>query len=84
MSSGEYQATTEGIAVVGGVEVDITVRGDEDRAEKVLMDMKERLGLLGAAFEGQTPPGDIEEVPDEYVPPMTVAWDRVFGEADDE
>lgn len=84
MSDGEYRATTTGIAVVGGVEVDITVRGNEDRAEKVLMDLNARLGRLGAAFEGETPPSEIQEVPDEYTPPMTVAWGRVFEESDDQ
>jgi hypothetical protein len=81
--SGEFKTTTTGIAVVEGVEVDVTVRGDEDRAEKVLMDLKERIGVLAAAYDHETPPADL---PDDlgdlgdrrYTPPMSVAWGRVF------
>lgn len=80
--NGEYNARTTGITVVDGVEVNVEVSGDEDRAEKVLMDLKERLGRLGAAIDAQTPP---DELPDDLgndhpgkVPPMTVAWDRIF------
>jgi len=77
-----YEATTTGITVVEGVEVDITVRGDEDRAEKTLLNLKERAGRLGAAFEAEVPPDDL---PDDlnkdyprYAAPVSVAWDRVF------
>lgn len=74
-----YHATTEGVAAVDGVEVDITVRGNEDKAEKVMMDLKERMGRLGAAFERDTPPSELPEyVGEKYTPLMTVAWDRVF------
>lgn len=82
--SDEYSATTLGIGVIDGVSVDITVSGDEDKAEKVLMDLKERAGRLAAAFEDETPPDELpddlgKEHPDK-VPPMTVAWDRIFEE----
>jgi len=75
-----YNATTEGITAVDGVEVDITVRGDEDKAQKVLMDLKEHMGLLGYAFESEIPPDEIDDVPSEYMPIMSVAWDGVFNE----
>ena len=81
-----YEATTEEIAVLDGVEVDITVRGDEDKAEKALLDLKERLGVLAAAYDAETPPEQLDEVPNEYRPLMSVAWDQVFSrevEADD-
>jgi len=69
---------TSGITVVDGVEVDIEVRGDEDKAEKTLMDLKARLSELGAAFEYEKPPSEFDEIPTEYRAPMSVAWDRVF------
>jgi len=73
-----YEATVEEITAVDGVEVDVTVRGDEDKAEKVLMDIKERIGVLGYCFEVETPPSEVEDVPDDYRPLMTPAWDRIF------
>lgn len=76
-----YEATTEEITVVPGVEVDLTVRdvgaGERD-ADKVLMDLQERLGVLAAAFDAETPPDALDEIPEEFVPAMTVAWDRRF------
>lgn len=78
MAGSDYNATTEGITAVEDVEVDITVRGDQDRADKVLMDLKERIGVLAVAFDSETPPDDVDEIPAEYIPMMTVAWDRVF------
>jgi hypothetical protein len=86
MSERQYEATTTDISIVDGVEVDITVReaGDGNgEVDKVLLDLKERLGILGYAFETETPPNEIEEVPDRFTAPMSVAWDRVFDtEAD--
>ncbi len=74
-----YEATTEGISVIDGVEIDITVRGDEKKAEKALMDLKERCGRIAQAYDEQTPPDELE--PDvEYLPLMTVDWDGVFEE----
>jgi len=63
---------------IDGVEVDITIRGDEHRADTVLKDLRERLGRLAAAFDTQTPPDEIDAVPDEYTPSIGVSWDRVF------
>jgi len=79
-----YEATTEEITVVEGVSVDVTVRGDEDRAEKVLMDLKDRLGFLGAAFETETPPDALnrDDLPERFAPPMSVAWDRVLNDSE--
>ncbi len=74
-----YEATTEGISVIDGVEVDITVRGDEDKASKSLMDLKERCGRIAQAYDEQTPPDEVE-LSNEYLPPMTVAWGRVLEE----
>lgn len=82
-----YRGMTEDITIVDGVEVDITVRGDEDRAEKVLMDLKERLGVIGAAYDQETPPDELEAIPSKFQPPMRVAWEHVLGdgtEGDDE
>lgn len=84
-----YESTAKEITAVDGVEVDITVRGDEDRAEKVMMDLKERMGVLAAAFDHETPPeelpDDLNELGNGYVPFMTVAWERVFeGDGDDD
>jgi hypothetical protein len=74
----------EGITAVGGVEVDISVSGEEDRANKVVTDLKERLGILGAAYATETPPDELDDIPQEYTPPMSVAWDRVFeGDSND-
>jgi hypothetical protein len=81
--SDEYRASVTAITVVDGVEVDVTVRGDEDRAEKVLMDLKERLGVLGYAYESQTPPEDLTDIPSEYRPLMTPAWGRLLGDTDE-
>ena len=82
------ETTTEGITVVDGVEIDISVRGDADRAHKVMIDLKERLGRLAAAYEEETPPSelpeDLTETHPEKTPMMTVAWERVFNGDTDE
>jgi len=81
MSEYQYEATATDISIVDGVEVDIIVRetsdGDGD-PDKVLLDLKEQLGVLGYAFETETPPSGIDGVPDHFTAPMSVAWDRVF------
>lgn len=80
-----YETTTDQITVVDGVEVDVTVRdtgGGERKADHVSRDLKERLGVLAAAFDSETPPDDIEDVPGEYTPMMTNAWGRIFGDDD--
>lgn len=77
-----YHATVEEITAVEGVEVDITVRGDEDKAEKVMMDLKERIGVLGYAFDEQTPPDELDNIPADYRPLMTPAWDRIFDDSE--
>jgi hypothetical protein len=78
----DYMATVKEISAVDGVEVDIIVRGDEDRADKVLMDLKDRLGWIGAAYEIEVPPDWMDDRPDEYTPLMSVNWARVFGVED--
>lgn len=75
--------TVKGVTAVDGVTVNIVVEGDEDRAEKVVMDLKERLGRLGAAYEMETPPDELDDIPPEYVPVMAVAWGRVFDNGGD-
>jgi len=79
-----YSARTEAITVVDGMEIDIEVRqlrgGDEERCEKVLMDLKDRLGLVAQAFEDETPPSEITDRDPAKVPMMTVAWGRLFSE----
>jgi hypothetical protein len=75
-----YEATTEGISIIDGVEVDITVRGTEDKAEKTLMALKERCGIIAAAYDKQTPPSEFDRTPVEYMPMMKVDWEGVFEE----
>jgi len=79
----EYQATTREIEIVRGVSVDITVRGDEDKSEKVMMDLKDRLGYIAEAYETETPPDKINDRSAKNSPLMTVAWDRVLEPEDD-
>jgi len=76
------KVSSVGMTAIDGVEVDISVRGEEDRAEKVLMDLKERVGRLGAAYETETPPNELKDEHAEYVPMMTVAWTKVFEDGD--
>jgi hypothetical protein len=82
--SDDYEVTTTGISVVEGVEVDVTVRGDEDRAGMVLIDLKERLAVLAAAYDHQTPPADLPDdlgdLGERYKPPMSVVWDRTLAD----
>lgn len=78
-----YEAATEGVTIVDGVEVDITVRGEEDKAEKTLMDLKERLGRIGAAYANETPPSELgANLDNKYLPLMTVDWEGVFSDDD--
>lgn len=83
MSQKEYSARTEEITVVDGVKVDIEVCGNEDRAEKVLMDLKNRLGWIAEAYDEEVPPDHLDERSWENTAPMTVNWDHVFDEQDD-
>ena len=76
----DYSATTNGILVVDGVKVDISVQGDEDKAEKVMMDLKDRLGWIATAYEEGVPPEELEDRPAEYTPLMSVNWDKVFDD----
>ena len=76
----DYNAKTKGIRAVNGVEVDIEVRGNEDRAEKVMMDLKERLGRLGAAYDEGKAPDKLEDIPPEYKPIFTINWSEVFAD----
>jgi hypothetical protein len=70
-----YKATTEGVTVEDGdVEVDLTVRGDEGKAEKVLIHARgEAVRAMRALRDGEHP----DDVDDHLV---TVAWDRVVGD----
>ena len=79
----EYQARTTEITIVDGVSVDITVSGDESRSEKVLMDLKDRLGWIGAAYDQETPISQIDERPSDFRPLMTVNWESVFSPEDE-
>ena len=84
MSKSEYKASTVEITVIDGVEVDIEVRGDEDRAEKALMDLKNRLGWIAEGYKQEVPPDRLDERSDENTPIMSVDWDGVFDyETDD-
>lgn len=69
---------TTGMMVVDGVTVDISIEGEEDKAEKTMLHLKEQLGLLAAAYNEQKPPGEFDTTPVEYRFPMTVAWERYF------
>jgi hypothetical protein len=82
--SKEYQSRISEITVVDGVEVDIEVRGDERRAETVLMDLKDRLGWVAEAYEQETPPSELDECTSVNTPPIRVSWERVFAEDNDE
>ena len=69
--------------MVDGVEVDIEVRGDEDRAEKALVDLKNRLGWIAEAYEQETPPEQLDGRSSENTPIMSVDWAGVFGDDDE-
>jgi hypothetical protein len=77
--SDDYSVRVEGIEVVDGVEVDIEVRGDEDRAENVLLDLKDRLGYIAHAYDIQQHPDAIVNRPEDKRPLMTVDWGQVMG-----
>ena len=80
-----YYTDTTCITVVDGVEVDVTVRdagAGERKADQVTMDLKERLGVLQTAYETETPPDELTEIPSENTPPMTVAWGRLFADGE--
>lgn len=83
MNEKEYSARTEEITVVDGVEVDIEVRGDENRAEKVLIELKDQLGWVAEAYDEETPPDKLDARSFENTPPMGVNWGDMFGEQDD-
>lgn len=73
-----YESTTEGITSEDvGVEIDITVRGDEDKAEKVKMHAHDEIVRALQAFETGENPRDC----DGFI--MSVAWDRVLGDTDE-
>jgi hypothetical protein len=75
----DYKAKSKEITVVDGVSVDIEVSGpNEDRAEKVMMDLKDRLGWIGQAYAEQSPPSELSDRAPEYAPLMTVDWEQVF------
>ena len=87
----DYKTSKTGITVVEGVEIDISVEGDEEVAEKVLLDLTERAGIIAAAWDFETPPSDLPADLDtltmgenRYAPPFSVAWDRVFEADEDE
>ena len=69
---------TEGITVVDGVEIDITIRGEENKANKTLQELKTHCGRIGQAFDEETPPMEVD-LSAEYMPLMFVAWDSEFG-----
>ena len=76
-----YTTTTEKATVVNGLEISITIKdvgAGERKADQVHMDIYERLGKLQAAYEAETPPDELESIPSEYVPTLTIAWDNVF------
>ena len=80
-----YYVESTIITVVDGVEVDITVRdagGGERKVDQVGMDLKERLGVLQTAYQTETPPDELTEIPSENTPPMTVAWGRLFADGE--
>lgn len=73
-----YESTTEAITTEGvDVEIDLTVRGDEDKAEKVKMHAHDEIVRALQAFETGEHPRDCEG----FI--MSVAWDRVLGDDDE-
>jgi len=82
-----YNATMSEATVVDGVEVTVTVEdvgGGECKSDHVLLDLQERLGIIQTAYEQETPPSELGDIPDEYLPMMTVAWDRLFSDEENE
>jgi len=86
MATSHYTAATKEATVIDGVEVSITVEdvgGDERKADQVLMDLQERIGILQTAYEKEVPPSELDDVPTDYTPMMAVSWESVF-ESEDE
>lgn len=80
--TGKYKATTKGVSVVDGVKVDITVRdtgAGEDKAEKVMMELKTHMGRIQSAYEQEADPVDTE-FQAENMPLMMVNWESVFDD----
>jgi len=72
-----YEATNEGVTVEDGdVELDITVRGDEKDAEKVLIHARAEAVRAMRALRDDEHPDDVDDHP------ATVAWNRVVGDND--
>jgi len=69
---------TKDIEAIDGVSVDIEVEGEEDTAEKVMMELKDYIGWIAEAYDQEVPPGDLETRSDEHTPLMGVNWDAVF------
>jgi len=74
------KVSSEGIQVVDGVTVDITVRGNEDVAEKVMIDLTDRLGWIAEAYDTGVPPDELTERDPENTPPMRVGWREYLSE----
>lgn len=78
-----YSSEVREITIVDGVEADIEVRAtgdDERKADSVMMDLQERMGVLQYAYENEVPPSEIDDVPNDYKPMMTNDWESMFGE----
>lgn len=86
-----YQTQRTGIAIVPGVEVDLTLRATDEgadaerRVDHVETDLLERLCRLAWAYDEEADPDELpDDLPDEFTPPMSVAWERVFSEENEE
>lgn len=84
---GIYCVSSGKMTAIEGAEVEVTVRDTgvgERTADKILMGLKQDVGVLAAAFDAETPPDDLDEVPAEYVPLMVVNWEGYFSDGGSE
>jgi hypothetical protein len=74
--------TVEEITAVEGVEIDFTIRGDEETANRVNIELKDHIGRIQDAFENEVPPTELSNDERENVPLMTVDWESIFDNAE--
>jgi len=76
-----YEVDREGITVVEGVEVDLSVRdagAGERTVDRTILELTTHCGRIAATLEHDVAPTEFDELPDKYLPPATVAWNRVL------
>lgn len=75
------RVTTSEITAIEGVEIDIEIRGDEDRVNRAHTELLDHIGRIAAAEEKREPPLDVER-DDEHKPMLSLDWESVFEEVD--